>query len=75
VFWAGIGATFAMAAGTAITTGGLACLAVFAKRAAMRFAVAESSSATILARGLELAAALGVLAFGVAMILGGAGGA
>jgi nickel/cobalt transporter (NicO) family protein len=69
LFVAGIIATFAMALGTAITTGALACLAVFAKGAAMRLAARESSRATLIARGLELAAALCVLAYGLALLL------
>jgi nickel/cobalt exporter len=71
---AGIVATFAMALGTAVTTGALACLAVFAKDAAVRLASRESSRATLVARGLELAAALCVLAYGLALLLGPTGG-
>ena len=37
VLWVGVAATFAMAAGTAITTGALAILAVYAKGLALRF--------------------------------------
>jgi ABC-type nickel/cobalt efflux system permease component RcnA len=74
LFAAGIIATFAMALGTAVTTGALACLAVFAKDAAMRFASRESSRATLVARGLELAAALCVLAYGLALLFGPTGG-
>jgi nickel/cobalt exporter len=73
LFPAGIAATFAMALGTAITTGALATLAVFAKDAAMRFAARESSRAALLARGLEFAAALCVLAYGLALVLGPGG--
>lgn len=74
LFAAGIVATFAMALGTAVTTGALACLAVFAKDAAMRLAARESSRASLIARGLELAAALCVLAYGLALLLGPTGG-
>ena len=74
VFLAGIGATLAMAMGTAITTGALACLAVFAKRAAMRFVAAESPFAAIVARSVEVLAALAVLALGLAMLWGASGG-
>ena len=38
LLWAGIAATFAMALGTALTTGALAALAVFFKFAALRLA-------------------------------------
>ena len=71
LFAAGVVATFAMALGTAVTTGALACLAVFAKDAAMRLAARESAKATLIARALELAAALCVLAYGLALLLFG----
>jgi nickel/cobalt transporter (NicO) family protein len=74
LFAAGVIATFAMALGTAVTTGALACLAVFAKDAAMRLASRESSRTTLIARGLELAAALCVLAYGLALLFGPTGG-
>ena len=73
LFAAGVVATFAMALGTAVTTGALATLAVFARDAAVRLAAAESARATLLARGLELAAALVVLAYGLALTLGPGG--
>jgi nickel/cobalt transporter (NicO) family protein len=74
LFPAGIAATFAMALGTAVTTSALATLAVFAKGAATRLAGHESSRAALVARGLELAAALCVLAYGAALLLMGAVG-
>jgi nickel/cobalt transporter (NicO) family protein len=74
LFAAGVIATFAMALGTAVTTGALACLAVFAKDAAMRLASRESSRVILIARGLELAAALCVLAYGIALLFGPSGG-
>jgi ABC-type nickel/cobalt efflux system permease component RcnA len=69
LFPAGVAATFAMALGTAVTTSALASLAVFAKGAAMRVASRESVRAALLARSLELAAALVVLAYGTALLL------
>jgi nickel/cobalt transporter (NicO) family protein len=74
LFAAGVAATFAMAIGTAVTTGALAFLAVFAKSAAMRLAAGEESWAALAARGLEFAAALAVLAFGVLLMLGARAG-
>ena len=74
LFPAGIVATFAMALGTAVTTGALASLAVFAKGLAMRLAARESSRAALVARGLEFAAALCVLAYGVALLAMGPSG-
>jgi nickel/cobalt exporter len=70
LFLAGIGATFAMALGTALTTGALAALAVFAKDIALRFARQDSALAGLIARAFEFAAALVVLAFGVLLLLG-----
>ncbi len=73
LFAAGIAATFAMALGTAVTTGVLAWTAVFAKSAAMRLAAGENSRLALVARGFEFAAALAVLVFGVALLLGSRG--
>ena len=73
LFAAGVAATFAMAVGTAVTTGALAWIAVFAKSAAMRLAAGENSRLALVARGFEFAAALAVLAFGVALLFGSRG--
>jgi nickel/cobalt transporter (NicO) family protein len=70
LFLAGVGATLAMALGTAVTTGALAALAVFAKDLALRLARKESSLAGLIARAFEFAAAFAVLIFGVALLLG-----
>jgi ABC-type nickel/cobalt efflux system permease component RcnA len=70
IFLAGIGATLAMALGTAITTGALAALAVFAKDVALRFARRETPLAGLVARSFEFAAAMAVLAFGVLLLFG-----
>jgi len=75
LFAAGVAATFAMALGAAVTTGALAVLAVFAKQIAMRFVAGEDSLAILVARGFEFAAALGVLAFGLALMFGARGAA
>ena len=75
LFAAGVAATFAMAIGTAVTTGALAWTAVFAKSAAMRLAAGENSRLALVARGFEFAAALAVLVFGVALIFGSRGAA
>jgi len=69
VFLAGVGATFAMSLGTALTTGALAAFAVFAKRTAMRFAGKETSRAALLGRFIEVLAALCVLAFGLLLLV------
>jgi nickel/cobalt transporter (NicO) family protein len=75
LFAAGIAAALAMAVGTAVATGALAWVAVFAKSTAMRLAAGKSSRLALVARGFEFAAALAVLAFGVALLLGARGGA
>jgi nickel/cobalt exporter len=75
LFAAGVEATFAMAIGTAVTTGALASIAVFAKSTAVRLAAGENSRAALVARSFEFAAALAVLAFGVALMVGARGGA
>ena len=75
LFAAGVEATFAMAIGTAVTTGALASIAVFAKSTAMRLAAGENSRVALVARSFEFAAALAVLAFGLALMFGARGGA
>ena len=74
LFAAGIAAVLAMSLGTAVTTGALACLAVFAKGLAVRFAAGENSRVTLVARACEFAAALAVLAFGLALFFAANGG-
>jgi nickel/cobalt transporter (NicO) family protein len=73
LFAAGVAAALAIAIGTAATTGALAWMAVFAKSAAMRLAAGENSRLSLVARGFEFAAALAVLAFGVALLVGARG--
>ena len=73
LFAAGVAAALAMAIGTAATTAALAWVAVFAKSTAMRLAAGENSRLALVARGFEFAAALAVLAFGVALLLGARG--
>jgi nickel/cobalt exporter len=74
LFAAGVAAALAIAIGTAATTAALASIAVFAKSAAMRLAAGENSRLALVARGFEFAAALAVLAFGVALLAGARGG-
>jgi nickel/cobalt transporter (NicO) family protein len=69
LFAAGIFATFAMALGTAITTGALASFAVFAKKIAVRFSGRGSSRAEIIGRLIEVGAALCVLVFGTLLLM------
>ncbi|MCJ2144001.1 nickel/cobalt transporter [Methylobacterium sp. E-066] len=67
---AGILAVLAMALGTALTTTALACLAVFAKRAALRLAGGRGQAGLLAIGGLELVAAAFVLVLGAAMLSG-----
>ncbi|PTM40706.1 nickel/cobalt transporter [Bosea sp. 124] len=70
LLWAGIAATFAMALGTALTTGALAAFAVFFKFAALRLAGGSSLRAAKLIAGLELLAAAFLAVLGAALFLG-----
>ncbi|WP_407943129.1 nickel/cobalt transporter [Methylobacterium oxalidis] len=71
---AGILATLAMALGTALTTGALASLAVFAKALALRLAGGRGRAGAVAVAGLELVAAAFVLVLGVALLAGLAAG-
>jgi ABC-type nickel/cobalt efflux system permease component RcnA len=66
---AGVAATFAMAVGTALTTGAIAAAAVYAKAKASRFAALRTTGAARLLSGLELVAALAVLLLGVGLLM------
>jgi nickel/cobalt exporter len=74
VLAAGIAATLAMALGTALTTGALASLAVFAKALALRLAGGRGRAGALAVGGLELMAAAFVLVLGLALALGIASG-
>ena len=67
---AGIAATLAMALGTALTTGTLASLAVFAKAFALRLAGGRGQAGALAVGGLELLAGAFVLVLGLAMLAG-----
>jgi len=73
LFRVGVAAVAAVSLGTAITTGALACLAVFAKGLAVRIAAGEDARVALVARACEFAAALAVLAFGLALFFGARG--
>lgn len=68
--WVGVAATFAMALGTALTTGGLAGLAVFFKFTALKLAGGASLRGARALAGLELLAAAFVTMLGTALFLG-----
>jgi len=70
LFPAGIAATFAMALGTALTTGAIAAVAVFGKALALRLAGGRGATGALLLSGLELLAAAFVLVFGASLLMG-----
>jgi nickel/cobalt transporter (NicO) family protein len=70
LFAAGIAATFAMALGTALTTGAIAALAVFAKALALKMAGGRGASGALAIAGIELLAAAFVLVLGLSLLFG-----
>ncbi|EIM27304.1 nickel/cobalt transporter [Microvirga lotononidis] len=70
LFAAGVAATFAMALGTALTTGAIAALAVFFKAMALRVAGGRGASGAVAIAGLELLAAAFVLVLGASLLYG-----
>jgi nickel/cobalt exporter len=70
IFWAGVAATFVMGLGTAITVAVIATLAVGARAVAARLASARSGYGELALRGIEVAAAAVVLAFGLLLLTG-----
>lgn len=67
---AGVMATFAMAAGTALTVAAIAAFASGAKALAVRFASPRAGLATLALSAAEVGAALAVLLFGAALLTG-----
>ena len=70
LFWAGVAATFAMGLGTALTVAAIATFAVGAKGLATRLASGRGGYGLVAVRGLEVTAAVFVLAFGVLLLAG-----
>lgn len=70
LFPAGIAAVVAMSIGTAITTGAIAALAVFAKRTALRIAGGSGRSGEVVVAGFELAMAALVVVLGLSLVAG-----
>ncbi len=70
IFLIGVAATFAMGLGTAITVAAIASLAVGARSFAGRLAKEKAGKGAIIIRGLETAAALAIVAFGVLLLTG-----
>ena len=70
IFWAGVGATFLMGLGTAITVAVIATIAVGARGFAGRIAKSGSGKSAVLLKGLEVLASLAVIAFGALLLAG-----
>jgi len=70
LFWAGVASTFVMGLGTAITVAAIATLAVGARSLAERLAHRRSGYGTLALRGIEVAAAVLVVAFGALLLTG-----
>jgi ABC-type nickel/cobalt efflux system permease component RcnA len=70
LFAAGVAATFAMALGTALTTGLIAALAVFAKASALRLAGGRGAAGSVAVAAIELLAAAFVLVLGATLLFG-----
>lgn len=70
IFAVGVVATFAMAFGTAITVTAIALLAVWGKGIAIWLTKRPAGGATLLIYGVEVAAALAIVAFGALLFTG-----
>ncbi|BAT59944.1 nickel/cobalt efflux protein RcnA [Variibacter gotjawalensis] len=70
LFWIGAAATFVMGLGTAITVAAIATLAVSAKALAAKLASGQGGYGSLAVRGVEFAAAVVILAFGVLLLMG-----
>jgi nickel/cobalt transporter (NicO) family protein len=70
LFWAGVVSTFIMGLGTAITVAAIACIAVSAKSWAARFAETRSGYGVLAMRGIEVGAAVVIIAFGTLLLAG-----
>jgi nickel/cobalt exporter len=70
LFWAGVVATFVMGVGTAITVAAIATIAVGAKAWAKRLADARSGYGMLAMRGIEVGAAVVIIAFGSLLLTG-----
>ena len=70
LFWTGVVSTFIMGLGTAITVAAIATIAVFAKAWAKRVADTRSGYGMLAMRGIEVGAAVVIIAFGVLLLTG-----
>jgi nickel/cobalt exporter len=70
LFWAGVVATFVMGLGTAIMVAAIAVFSVIATGWAERFASSRGGLGMVFMRGIEVAAALLITAFGSLLLMG-----
>ncbi|MBX9774051.1 MAG: nickel/cobalt transporter [Xanthobacteraceae bacterium] len=70
LFWAGVVATFVMGLGTAIMVAAIAVVSVLATHWAERFASTRGGYGMLFMRGIEVAAALAITAFGALLLMG-----
>jgi len=70
LFWTGVAATFVMAVGTAITVAAIASIAVAARAWAQKVADARSGYGMLAMRGIEVGAAVVIIAFGALLLTG-----
>jgi nickel/cobalt exporter len=70
LFWAGVVATLVMGLGTAITVAAIATIAVSAKAWAKHVADSRSGYGMLLMRGIEVGAAVVIIAFGSLLLTG-----
>ena len=70
LFWAGVASTFVMALGTAITVGAIASIAVAARSWAQHIAQTRSGYGMLAMRGIEVGAAVVIIAFGSLLLTG-----
>src|SRR6516165_5036606 len=70
LFWAGVASTFVMGIGTAITVAVIASIAVGARGWAQHLADARSGYGMLAMRGVEVGAAVVIIAFGALLLTG-----
>ncbi|MGB8549497.1 MAG: nickel/cobalt transporter [Xanthobacteraceae bacterium] len=70
LFWVGVASTFVMGFGTAVTVAAIATLAVGAGSLARKLATARDGVGALAMRGIEVAASILIVAFGVLLLTG-----
>jgi nickel/cobalt exporter len=70
LLWAGVASAFVMGLGTAITVAAIATLAVSAKAFVQRFTASRIGYGGVLVRGMEVGAAVLIMAFGLMLLAG-----